>query len=187
MPSGGHPAPWFWRTNHKEDFLSVMRKILSHREQLPNGGDAVEPPAERACGIGVGVSASLRHVFTQHEVDAFAALTGDDNPLHQDGSVARSGRFGGPIVHGLLVAALIGRLLGTELPGAGTIYKRQVLHFVRPVHVGRPVEARVEVLGIGPDGRVLTLRTQVFASGCLAVDGEADVVLARSQGAASAE
>jgi len=109
------------------------------------------------------------------DVQTFAALSGDANPIHLDPEFARQSIFGRPIVHGLFTTSLFSRLLGEELPGPGTIYLGQSLSFVRPVFVGDEVTASVEVTHIRQDKPIVTLRTIVTTNDGIAVDGEAVV------------
>jgi 3-hydroxybutyryl-CoA dehydratase len=117
--------------------------------------------------LRVGATASRTKTITRADVEAFAALTGDDNPLHLDEEFARNTRFGRPIAHGMLVAGLISAVLGRILPGPGTIYLRQTLEFLRPVYLGDMVTAVVEVVRIREDKPVITLATR-----CLNQHGE---------------
>jgi acyl dehydratase len=86
--------------------------------------------------LSIGESASLVRTFTQRDVETFAALTGDVNPAHVDPEFAKTDIFHGPVVHGMLGASLISTVLGTLLPGPGTIYLDQTLQFRHPVRAG---------------------------------------------------
>ena len=127
--------------------------------------------------------------FSPADVEAFARLSGDDNPIHLDDVAARAAGFDGPIVHGALVLGLVSRLLGTRVPGPGTIYLGQEVRFSRPVYPGVPVAAHVEVTAVRDDKPVVTLRTWVEAdtgSGPIVLmDGQA-TVLWRPRSAAGA-
>ena len=125
----------------------------------------------------VGRRAELRHIFSQDDVDAFAQLTGDKNPLHIDPEAARRGRFGQTVVHGMLTASLFSRLLAMDLPGPGTIYLRQSLRFARPVPPGLLVLASVTVVRRSARRRMLWLRTECTdPTGHVLVEGEAQVL-----------
>lgn len=126
----------------------------------------------------VGARATALHTFTSDNVIAFAALSGDHNPVHLDPAFAATTPFGRPIVHGMFVASLFSRLLAEDLPGAGTIYLSQSLTFRRPVYVGSTVEASVEVVSVDADRRRVTLATAVTDdSGEMCVRGEAMVLV----------
>lgn len=125
--------------------------------------------------LSVGQRATIRRIFTQQDVQAFADLSGDANPLHIDPEYASRTAFGRPIVHGMLTASLLSNLLGEELPGPGTIYLGQSLKFLSPVYVGEEVTVTVEVTHIREDKPIVTLRTTADTPHGLAVDGEAVV------------
>ncbi len=128
--------------------------------------------------LRVGATASWTKTITQADIKAFAALTGDDNPLHLDEAFARNTRFGRPIAHGMLVASMISTVLGRLLPGPGTIYLSQSLQFVRPVYPGDTITATVEVTHIREDKPIVTVATRcINQKGEEVVRGEA-VVLA---------
>lgn len=126
--------------------------------------------------IRPGDQASLERIFTDEDVAAFAKLSGDDNPIHVDADAARRARFDRQVVHGVLVTSLISRLLGTRLPGAGTVLLGQELRYRRPVYPGDRLRATVEVLSVREDKPVIVLRTWV-ESDEVVLDGEATVVV----------
>lgn len=95
--------------------------------------------------IAIGQSASLTRQLTERDIAAFAALTGDVNPLHVDADFAKSDLFHSVVGHGMWGATLISALLGTELPGAGTVYRSQNLRFHNVVRAGDIVTATVTV------------------------------------------
>ncbi|MCL2029698.1 MAG: MaoC family dehydratase [Deltaproteobacteria bacterium] len=96
--------------------------------------------------IKVGDAAALSLVASAGVVEHYARLTGDLNPVHVDEDYAARSLFKKRVAHGLLTAGLISAVLGTRLPGPGTIYLRQELDFKSPVFLGDTVTARVEVL-----------------------------------------
>lgn len=95
--------------------------------------------------IAVGDSATLTRTATLKDIALFAAASGDVNPAHMDDDFAAGQRFGHVVVHGMWTASLISALLGTELPGPGTIYLAQDLRFLRPVKPGDTVTANIRV------------------------------------------
>jgi len=107
----------------------------------------------------VGASASLSKTISMEEIDQFAKLSGDFNPVHLDDAFAKKTRFGGRIAHGMWAAALISAVLGTRLPGPGTIYLNQTLTFKAPVIPGDTITAKVTVVKVREDKRILTLET----------------------------
>lgn len=128
--------------------------------------------------LKVGATAVLSKKITDDEVRAFAALTGDHNPVHLDDEFARSTRFGRRIAHGMLGASLISAVLGTEL-GIGTIYLSQTLKFMAPVYLDDTVTARVTVTKVREDKPVVTLETVCEnQQGETLIKGEAVVLVA---------
>jgi acyl dehydratase len=125
--------------------------------------------------IRVGDKAVVQRVFSAADVAAFAHLSGDDNPIHRDRAAAIQAGFEREVVHGVLVTSLISQLLGTRLPGPGTILLGQQLTYRRPVLVDQEVRASVEVLSVREDKPVIVLRTWVETEE-LALDGEATVL-----------
>ncbi|MBI3979580.1 MAG: MaoC family dehydratase [Chloroflexi bacterium] len=107
----------------------------------------------------VGQRASQSRTITETDIVLFAGISGDFNPLHVDAAHARSTRFGGRIAHGMLTASLISPVLGTRLPGPGSIYLGQQLKFLAPVFIGDTVTASVELLSIRNDKPTVTLKT----------------------------
>ena len=98
--------------------------------------------------IRVGDTASYTKTITESDVYGFAELSGDYNDLHVDRAAAEKGPFGGRIAHGMLVGSLISTVLGTRLPGNGTIDLEQHLKFKKPVYIGDTVTAAVTVAEI---------------------------------------
>jgi acyl dehydratase len=125
--------------------------------------------------IRPGDRASIEHVFTTEDVAAFARLSGDDNPIHLDTEAAVAAGFEREVVHGVLVTSLISRLLGTQLPGPGTILLGQELRYRRPVHPGDRLRATVEVTTVREDKPVIVLKTWVEGDEVV-LDGEATVI-----------
>jgi 3-hydroxybutyryl-CoA dehydratase len=128
--------------------------------------------------LEVGRSAELAKTVTETDVVLFAGITGDLNPAHVNQIEAERSRFGGRIAHGMLSAGFISAVLGTQLPGPGTIYLEQTLRFRRPVRIGDTVTARVEVLELVPGKRRARLKTTcVNQVGETVVEGEATVMV----------
>ena len=122
--------------------------------------------------LEIGQKASLTKRFGAAEVEAFAGLSEDFNPLHLDSAFAATTPFERPIVHGMLLASLFSGLLGQKLPGKGAVYLGQSLSFKQPVFVGD----EVEIIAMRSDKPIITLATRILAAGgALAVTGEAVV------------
>jgi phosphotransacetylase/acyl dehydratase len=95
--------------------------------------------------IKVGDSASLTRALRQDDITLFALLSGDVNPAHVDAEYAKTDLFQHIVAHGMWGGALISAVLGTELPGPGTIYLSQSLRFRHPVAIGDKIVVRVTV------------------------------------------
>ncbi len=131
-------------------------------------------------GLRVGQRATRAKTITEADIQAFAGLSGDRNPLHLDEGFARRSRFGRPIAHGILAAGVISAALGMDLPGPGAIYLSQTLKFLRPVYPGDTVTATVEVIAFREDKGIVTLRTTCAnQAGEPVVDGEAVLLVGR--------
>lgn len=129
----------------------------------------------------VGQAAELSKTITETDVVLFAGITGDLNPVHVDRVAAERSPFGGRIAHGMLTAGLVSAVLGTRLPGPGSIYLSQTLRFTRPVRLGDTVTARVEVLELVPARRRVRLATSCAnQDGERVLEGEAVVLVPES-------
>ncbi|HEX4367236.1 MAG TPA: bifunctional enoyl-CoA hydratase/phosphate acetyltransferase [Rhodopila sp.] len=126
--------------------------------------------------IAVGDSASLSRTITQQDIDLFALVSGDVNPAHMDVAYAATDMFHHIIAHGMLSAGLISNVLGTELPGPGTIYLSQDLRFRAPVSIGDTVTATLRVTEKHAEKGDVTLDCRcVNQAGKLVIDGTARV------------
>lgn len=125
--------------------------------------------------LEVGQTASLSKTITEADILMYAAVSLDTNPVHIDAEAARGSIFGERIAHGMLSAGLISALLGTRLPGPGTLYMRQSLRFAAPVKIGQTVTATVEVTALSPEKKRATLKTTCMVGDTLVIDGEAYV------------
>ena len=126
--------------------------------------------------LQIGATAEVVKTFTQQDVEDFARLSGDNNPVHLNDAYAANTRFGKPIAHGMLSASLISACLGQKLPGLGTIYLSQTVRFLAPVYPGQEVRATVTVVEINVPKNRVRLQTQCHVQGVLVLDGEAWVL-----------
>lgn len=117
--------------------------------------------------IKVGDRAELTRKLSTQDIELFAVMSGDVNPAHVDAEFANSDIFHKVIAHGMWGGALVSAVLGTELPGPGTIYLNQNLSFRRPVGLGDTVTVRVTVKEMRGDNHHVTLDCE-----CLNQDGE---------------
>ncbi len=126
---------------------------------------AVGDGAEKTCSLNAELVAS------------FVTLSGDRNPLHRDAEFAASTSFGEPIAPGILTAALVAAVIGSDLPGPGAVYLSQTLKFLRPVRLDDTITARVEVAEVLHDRNRVCLHTEcVNGSGQRVLVGEAWVM-----------
>ena len=129
--------------------------------------------------LSVGQTAETMHVVGAADIEAFAAVSGDFNPVHMDEVYASATPFGGRIAHGMLAAAYISAVLGNQLPGPGAIYLSQSLRFRRPVRIGDPVTARVTVKALDAAKSHATFETACVVNGKTVVEGEALIMVPR--------
>ena len=125
--------------------------------------------------LQIGQSASLAKTVTEADILLFSAVSMDTNPVHLDADAAKASIFGERIAHGMLSASLISAVLGTRLPGPGSIYMRQSLRFAAPVKIGATVHATVTITALNPDRKRATLSTVCTVGDEVVIDGEAYV------------
>lgn len=127
--------------------------------------------------LSVGQSASFGKTITEADIAMFAAVSGDTNPVHIDAEYAATTMFKTRIAHGMLSAGLISAVLGTRLPGPGTVYLGQTLKFRAPVKLGDTVTATVTVSALDPEKKRATLATVCTVGGKPVIEGEAVVIV----------
>ena len=98
--------------------------------------------------IKVGDTFSHNITFNQNNVNVFAEITGDNNPIHINAEFAKNTPFGRPIVHGFYSASVFSMVFGTKFPGEGTIYMHQDMKFLAPVFVDEPYTAKFEMVEV---------------------------------------
>lgn len=126
-----------------------------------------------------GMTASFSKTLTETDVVLFAGITCDNNPVHLDEEFAQGTQFKGRIAHGMLTASFISTVLGTRLPGSGSIYVSQSVRFKAPVRIGDTVTAEVKVTALEPKRGFVTLETNCLVRGKSVVVGEATVMVPR--------
>jgi len=119
---------------------------------------------------------SLRKEVTDRDIELFAEVSTDRNPVHLDESYAQDTIFEGRIAHGMLTAGLISAVIGEQLPGHGTVYLGQSLKFLAPVRPGDVVLAEVEVTAIDHSKRRVSLDTRCMIGNKKVLIGEATVL-----------
>jgi acyl dehydratase len=109
----------------------------------------------------LGQRARRRRMTSMRDVELFAEMTGDRNPLHFDAEAAARAPFGGLIVQGGVTSGLLNAVVAEELPGPGSVFLGTEWRFVKAVRIGETIEAEVEVIAVRDDKPICTLRTTV--------------------------
>jgi acyl dehydratase len=110
--------------------------------------------------IQPGDCAVLEKQISPEAIQAFAALSGDYNPLHMDERFARETPFSKPVAHGMLVASYVSTLIGMYLPGPGALWTEQTFRWLRPVFAGDVVRVTLRVLHKSPAAHMLKLQAE---------------------------
>lgn len=124
-----------------------------------------------------GLSASFSKTVSAADIDTFAALSGDTNPVHLDQAYAETTPFKARIAHGMLSVGFISAVLGTKLPGPGAVYMSQTLRFKAPVKIGDTVTATCTVTELIPEKRRAILSTICKVGDTVVIEGEAMVMV----------
>jgi 3-hydroxybutyryl-CoA dehydratase len=126
----------------------------------------------------IGEEATLTRIISDEDIETFARISGDKNPVHVNDEYAKGTMFGGRIAHGILVVGLISAVLGTVLPGPGSIYMSQQIRFLAPVRPGDQVTALAKVTDWDPDrGRISLLTEVTNQDGVTVITGEARLAM----------
>ena len=126
----------------------------------------------------VGARAERTMLVTDDQIEAFAHLSGDRNPVHFDDAFARRLGFEGHIAHGAVTASLLSAVLGMDLPGPGSVFLEQRVRFLKPVRPGDTIRATLEVVRVREDKPIITLRASVLNdTGVQVAEGELIVLL----------
>ncbi len=147
--------------------------MLDSQHNLPVGTICIED-------LEIGMARSVSKTIGDREIELFAELSTDHNPVHLDEQYAQDTIFEGRIAHGMLTAALISAVIGEQLPGHGTVYLKQDLKFMAPVRPGDRVEAVVEVRDIDYSRRRVGLDCRCVVGDTVVLRGDA-LVLAPSR------
>jgi 3-hydroxybutyryl-CoA dehydratase len=130
--------------------------------------------------LRVGMSACYGKTVTDADIVLFAGVSGDNNAVHTNQEFAATTAFGGRIAHGMLSASFISAAIGTRLPGPGSIYLGQQLHFRAPVRPGDTVNATVTVKSVDLQKARVVLETVCRVGTTVVIDGDADVLVTSS-------
>jgi 3-hydroxybutyryl-CoA dehydratase len=142
-------------------------------DNMPRGTICIED-------LEIGMRRQLRKQVSDRDIQLFAEISTDRNPVHLDDDYARDTIFSGRIAHGMLTAGLISAVIGEQLPGHGTVYLGQTLKFMAPVRPGDTVVAEVAVREIDHSRRRVSLECSCSVGDTIVLKGEA-LVLAPSR------
>ncbi len=144
-----------------EGYAVVCRTPEGVRQPSPDESFLTWPPSEgeRLKGLRLREHYVLKRLFTVEDVQAYIALTGDENPLYTDVALARRWDLARPMLPSGLIGALFSCLLGMHLPGPGTNYLKQRFLFPRPAYPGEELTASVEIVRLRPEKELVNLRT----------------------------
>ena len=129
--------------------------------------------------LSIGQSAETAREVTFADIEAFAQVSGDFNPVHLDADYAATTPFGERIAHGMLAGAFISALMAGKLPGPGAVYRSQSMKFRRPVKIGDIVVTRATVAALDERRATATLETVCLVGDMTVVEGEAMIIVPR--------
>ncbi len=130
---------------------------------------------ENTITMEIGQTYKHPFVFSQDQVNDFAQVSGDTNPLHLDPEFAATTPFKKPIMHGFLGGSIFSMVLGTKFPGPGSVYLKQAMEFLRPMYVDQNYEAIFTVKEIDIAKNRVLIETKIIDSqtGKTTISGEA--------------
>ena len=132
--------------------------------------------------LSVGATAMYAKTITDADIVLFAGISGDTNPVHLNDEFSSTTIFKGRIAHGILAASFISKVIGTQLPGPGSVYMSQSLNFRAPVRIGDEVTATVAVAELIPEKKRAILTTHCSVNGKAVLEGEALVKVPSREG-----
>jgi|SRR5712691_6250239 len=133
--------------------------------------------------LAVGASARRSKKVTDGDIELFARLTGDRNPLHFDDRFARATRFGERVVQGGITSGILNAIVAQDLPGPGSVFMEQRLRYTAPVRPGDTITGEVEVTSVRPDKPIVSLAVRVTRQdGVRVLEGDALVYVMRPEG-----
>jgi len=127
--------------------------------------------------LEVGMFREASHFVSEQDVEDFARISGDYNPLHMDEEYAKTTIYGGRIAHGALTASYVSAILGNDLPGPGAVFTTLELKFRAPVRIGDTVIARAEVADVNVRRRRVVLNMLCTVNGKTIAKGKAGVMV----------
>lgn len=156
-----------------------MSSSTPHLVSTPPGpGGACDPAALEFSQIQTGDSAHLSKIVTAQEIEAFASVSGDYNPLHMDPAFASRTTFQRRVAHGMLVASYVSTLIGMRLPGAGALWARQNFQWLAPVFIGDRVDLTLTVTHKSMGTRTLAVEIKALnQDGKMVMQGEGSILV----------
>ena len=127
--------------------------------------------------LSLGMEAGVQKIVSESDIQLFADISGDRNPVHLDDAYAATTRFKKRIAHGILSASYISAALGTKLPGPGSIYISQTLNFKGPVHIGDEVKTTVRISELIVAKKRVILSCSCTVEGKPVLEGEAVIMV----------
>jgi 3-hydroxybutyryl-CoA dehydratase len=147
-------------------YLPVLLKPIG-------GGRIVMIAGKSIDQIKVGDTAEFAKTVTETDIYLYAGITGDFNPAHVNEVYAKNTFFKTRIAHGMLTAGFISAIIANQLPGPGTIYLKQDLSFLAPVHIGDTITGRVEIMELIPEKNRVRIKTTCSnQDGVIVISGE---------------
>ncbi len=131
--------------------------------------------------IEVGMSASHSQTITEEDIESFAKVSGDYNPIHMCEEYAKHSRFNRRIAHGMISASFFSALFATKIPGKGSIYVSQSLNFIKPVFLGDTVIATVKVIKIDLDRQRVFFETFCQVENKIVINGTAEIYVPNNE------
>ncbi|MBS91525.1 MAG: hypothetical protein CMM95_00525 [Rickettsiales bacterium] len=128
--------------------------------------------------LEINQETEYRRIILENDIQSFAEVSGDKNPVHTNEEFAKKTIFRKKIAHGFLTASLISTVIATQLPGPGSIYISQSLRFLAPVFINDEVIVKVKVISIDSEKKKVKLLTECFKNEKKILTGEAEVLVA---------
>lgn len=125
----------------------------------------------------IDMEVQSKRIITEADINDFAKISGDFNPIHIDEEYAKKTRYKKKIAHGLMSASFFSALFGTKLPGSGCVYTSQSLRFKRPIFVGDEVNTVIKIKSIDKEQSKIVFTTQCIVKLKIAIDGEAEIYI----------
>lgn len=127
--------------------------------------------------LSIGAKASYYQTITAKDIEDFAKISGDNNPVHLNDEFASKTQFEKRIAHGFMLVSFFSAIFGTKLPGPGCVYLSQRVKFVKPVYIGDHVIAQVLLTKINQKSGRLTFKTTCTVNEEVVVSGEAEIYI----------